>query len=153
MVFSCESPLNLPLCNPLLPFVSLLASSGSRQTPALSTPLHCAAVSGQLPVARELLSRGHEPTPTDKNGHMPIFYARVKKHAEVVALLAKALVHHHTSQQQMFSRSDLAVPFRGCLSTSQETCTLTGLNVSFPHLCRSSTNIHEPLDSEEDADC
>eukprot|EP00051_Salpingoeca_urceolata_P027516 m.481814 g.481814 ORF g.481814 m.481814 type:complete len:641 (+) comp22335_c0_seq1:310-2232(+) len=67
------------------------------------TPLHCAAVTGRTRIAQELIVRGHDPECVDTNNHMPIWYARVKSHADTVGVIAKAMVDWHASRQAPIS--------------------------------------------------
>jgi ankyrin repeat protein len=72
------------------------------------TPMHCAAAAGRADIAADLLAAGHDPSVADSLHHMPVWYARVKGHADVVALLAQSMVARHHSQQALLAAAAAA---------------------------------------------
>jgi ankyrin repeat protein len=57
------------------------------------TPLHSAAVTGDLEIAEVLLAYGADPNATDPKGHTPLDIARDRRNVEVAALLHHAVTN------------------------------------------------------------
>ena len=51
------------------------------------TPLHVAAIDGNIELCRLLVNNIHDVNPKDGNGHIPLYYAATNGHLEVFRII------------------------------------------------------------------